>query len=92
MDEIVGTEASNVISAYSEYHVERLAGLSRTQLRYWDKTGFFSPRFGMRIDAAPYSRVYSFGDVVGLRTLAILRKEHRVSLRHLRQVADRLIP
>ncbi len=90
MDEIVGTDASNVISAFSEYHVGRLTGLSTTQLRYWDKTGFFSPRYGYEDRRSPYSRVYSFRDVVGLRTLAILRKEHRVSLQHLRQVADRL--
>ncbi|HEX9648262.1 MAG TPA: MerR family transcriptional regulator, partial [Alphaproteobacteria bacterium] len=83
-------EGDNVVRAFSESHVERLTGLSKGQLRYWDKTGFFSPRYGYENRRSPYSRVYSFRDVVGLKTLAILRKDYRVSLQHLRQAASEL--
>jgi DNA-binding transcriptional MerR regulator len=78
----------NVIRAFSEEHVVRLTGLSKSQLRYWDKTGFFAPSYSK--NRGPYGRVYSFRDVVGLRTLSVLRKQHKVSLQHLRRVAERL--
>jgi DNA-binding transcriptional MerR regulator len=66
----------------------RLTGLSKSQLRYWDKTGFFAPSYSKR--RGVYGRVYTFRDVVGLRTLSVLRNEHKVSLQHLRQVAESL--
>ena len=37
--------SDNVIAAFSEEHVSRLTGLSKTQLRYWDQTGFFTPSY-----------------------------------------------
>lgn len=77
----------NVIRAFSEDHVGRLTGLSKSQLRYWDKTGFFSPTTKSR---GPYNRTYSFRDIVGLRTLGLLRKQYQVSLQHLRKVAEDL--
>ena len=79
---------SNVLRAFSEEHVMRLTGLSKSQLRYWDKTGFFAPSYSKR--RGVYGRVYTFRDVVGLRTLSVLRNEHKVSLQHLRQVAESL--
>lgn len=79
-----------VVAAFTEDYVERLAGLSKKQLRYWDKTGFFSPSLGDDERGNPYARIYSFRDVVGLRTLGILRNQHDVPLQHLRQVAKAL--
>jgi DNA-binding transcriptional MerR regulator len=79
---------SNVIRAFSDDHVMRLTDLSKSQLRYWDKTGFFAPSYSKH--HGPHGRVYSFRDVVGLRTIAVLRKHHKVSLQHLRQVAEKL--
>ena len=85
------TDPETVVLAFGEEHVERLTKLTRNQLRYWDRTGFFSPAYAEEGEQhTPYSRVYSFRDVVGLRTLGILRKHHNVSLQHLRQVADLL--
>lgn len=85
------TNQENVVLAFGEEHVERLTKLTRNQLRYWDRTEFFSPTYAGEGDQrSPYSRVYSFRDVVGLRTLGILRKDHNVSLQHLRQVAEEL--
>ncbi len=62
----------------------RLTGLSVRQLRYWDETGFFTPEFADEDRRQPYSRVYSFRDVVGLRTLAQLRES--VPLQELRKI------
>jgi hypothetical protein len=36
-------DAENVISAFSEDQAERLTGITTSQLRYWAKTGFFTP-------------------------------------------------
>jgi DNA-binding transcriptional MerR regulator len=85
-----GAEASNVIQAFSADQAVRLTSLSKGQLRYWDQTGFFRPRHASENRRVPFSRIYSFRDVVGLKTLAMLRKEHGVSLQHLRRVAEKL--
>jgi uncharacterized protein (DUF433 family) len=80
----------NVIFAFGADHVTRLTGLSKGQLRYWDNTRFFRPRYAFEYRRSPFSRVYSFKDVVGLRTLGILRKTHRIPLQNLRKVAQEL--
>lgn len=81
----------SVIFAFTAEQVQRLTGLSDAQLRKWDNAGFFRPDFAARNRRSPYSRIYSFEDVVGLRVLAILRKEHKVPPAHLREVAARLV-
>jgi uncharacterized protein (DUF433 family) len=83
-------EVVSVIRAFSADHVVRLTGLSMRQLRYWDDTGFFRPRYASEDRRSPYGRVYSFRDVVGLRTLCVLRKRHKVPLQHLRKTAEEL--
>lgn len=69
------------IRAFNADQVCNLTGLSKRQLAYWDKTGFFIPEVESR-RRGPYSRLYSFRDVVGLRTIAQLHG--RVSLQSLR--------
>lgn len=81
---------SNVIKAFSAEQAERLTGLSSAQLREWDAAGFFQPSFAAENRKSPYSRIYSFEDIVGLRVLSILRNTHRVSLQHLKAVARTL--
>lgn len=83
-------EMSNVVSAFSEEHVERLTGVTRQQLRYWDRTGFYKPAFGDENRRSAYSRIYSFKDITSLRVLNMLRNQHNVPLQHLRKVADEL--
>lgn len=83
--------SDNVIGAFSADQVVRLTSLSRGQLSYWDRTGFFSPQYASENTRDPYSRVYSFRDIVGLRTIAILRKEYHVSLPRLRKTAADLV-
>lgn len=81
---------ADVVRIFSANHVVRLTGLSHRQLSYWDETGFFTPHFAFENRRSPFSRVYSFQDVVGLRTIAILRKKYRISLQELRKVAREL--
>lgn len=80
----------SVIRAFSAFHVRRLTGLSVRQLSYWDSTGFFTPRYASDNRRSPFSRVYSFEDLVGLRVIAILRNESRIPLQRLRKVAEDL--
>jgi uncharacterized protein (DUF433 family) len=81
---------SNVIAAFSAEQVEQLTGLNKRRLMYWDRTGFFAPSYGDDDRRSPYSRIYSFRDVVGLRTLYRLTEEFHCSLQHLRKVAEKL--
>lgn len=76
------------IVAFAADHVRRLTGLSLRQIRYWDDTAFFSPTFVDGHRKRAFGRIYSFRDVVGLRTIAILRKQHRIPLQELRRVGE----
>jgi uncharacterized protein (DUF433 family) len=80
----------SVIRAFSAVHVCRLTGLSQRQLSYWDGTRFFSPYYASENRRSPFSRVYSFEDLVGLRVIAILRKKYEIPLQTLRRVAEEL--
>jgi uncharacterized protein (DUF433 family)/DNA-binding transcriptional MerR regulator len=78
------------ILAFSTYQVGQLTGLSLRQLSYWDSTGFFSPEYAPGYQASAFTRVYSFRDVVGLYTIALLRKRHHFPLQQLRRVGEYL--
>ncbi len=65
--------------AFTEDQVRGLSGLSLRQIRYWNKTGFFKP-------SAHGGLFYSFRDLVGLRTIANLRKT--VPLQELRKIGE----
>jgi uncharacterized protein (DUF433 family) len=78
----------DVIAAFNLEQVSKLTGLSDSQLISWDRADFFRPSLAYENRRSPYSRIYSFEDVVGLRTLGILRG--RVSMQHLKKAAKRL--
>lgn len=61
--------------AFTADTVAQLTGLSVRQLHRWDRAGFFVPSFADPDRRRPHSRVYSFADVVGLRTIARLRQQ-----------------
>ena len=82
--------ADIILRAFSEDTVKRLTGLTTSQLRYWDRTGFFAPEFADDNRRLAYSRLYSFRDIVALRTLSVLRNQFSVPLQHLRKVAQKL--
>src|SRR5580692_6663613 len=66
-----------------------LCRISARQLSRWNATGFFKPRYAEN-EKRPFNRIYSFRDVVGLRTLGMLRNEHNVPLKELRRIGDEL--
>jgi uncharacterized protein (DUF433 family) len=74
------------LAAFTAENVCRLTKLSPRQVRYWAKTGFFAPSFLNDRRRRAFGRIYSFRDVVGLRTIAMLRNEHGVPLQELRRV------
>lgn len=82
--------AETVMAAFSEEQVERLTGLTKSQLRYWDRTGFYQPAYADENRRVAYSRIYSFLDIVALRTLGVLRNQYSVPLQQLRKVAEKL--
>src|SRR5689334_7967186 len=73
--------------AFSPDQVKAVSGLSTRQLRYWKDTGCFVPEYASRRGPA---QIYSFRDVVGLYTVARLRKEYRFSLQELRPIGEYL--
>src|SRR5260370_29558233 len=83
-------DIGSVLAAFSEEHVSRVTGLSIVRLRYWARTGFFQPSFVEDDPRLPYSRFYSFKQVVALRALEMLRVQNGVPLQHLRKVAEKL--
>jgi uncharacterized protein (DUF433 family) len=74
------------LAAFTSEHVCRLTGLSARQLSYWNDTGFFSPTLIDDLKRRAFGRIYAFRDVVGLRTIAILRNKHEIPLQELRRV------
>jgi uncharacterized protein (DUF433 family) len=83
-------EITNIVSAFSADQVVKLTGLTIRQLSYWDSLKFFQPEYATEDRRSPYSRIYSLKDVVGLRTLSVLKSEYKCSLLHLREVAKKL--
>jgi DNA-binding transcriptional MerR regulator len=79
------------ILAFTAENVCRLTGLSSHQLRYWDATDFFSPELLDEYRGRTFGRIYSFRDVVGLRTISVLRNQHRIPLQELRRVGEWLL-
>ncbi len=82
--------SAEVIGAFSEEHVAILAGVSRHQLRQWDRNGLLSPSYGVHEPHVPFGRIYSFRDLVSARVLGELRNRHRVSVAHLLATSKQL--
>jgi uncharacterized protein (DUF433 family) len=66
-----------------------LCRISSRQLSRWNATGFFKPRYAEN-EKRPFNRIYSFRDVVGLRTIGMLRNKYEVPLKELRRIGDEL--
>jgi len=81
---------ATIIRAFSAEHASRLTQVSPKQLADWDRDGFFPPEHASEDRGEALSRIYSFQDIVGLRTLAILRKKYKVPYSHLKEVAPEL--
>jgi uncharacterized protein (DUF433 family) len=77
------------LGLFTAEQVCELCKISSGQLSYWDKTEFFEPRYADDLKR-PFNRVYSFRDVVGLRTVGLLRSKYNVSLSDLRRISEDL--
>lgn len=84
------SSVSVVVAAFTDEQAERLTGVSKRQLRYWDRTQFFVPSMVDGEGRSPYSRLYTFRDLVSLKVIHALRNEASVSLTHLREVKEKL--
>lgn len=80
----------HAIGAFSADHAQRLSNVSLAQLRSWHRNGFLPASFADQASKAPFSRVYSFKDIVTLRVLHQLRNVHQVSMPELKKVAQAL--
>jgi DNA-binding transcriptional MerR regulator len=69
------------LEAFSIDHAEAVTKLTRSRLIRWDRLGFFSPEYLDDEDKGnPYSRIYSYEDLVGLRMLRSLILDYHVSI------------
>lgn len=84
------SDGSQLIAAFTDEQAARLTGISVNQLRYWDRQNFFNPSMVFGERRTPFSRLYSFRDLVSLRVINALRNEAKVSLQQLREVKERL--
>src|SRR5262245_2436479 len=73
---------------FTTQQVQRLAGVSLRMLRYWEQTDVFSATYIDERTRVPYRRIYTFRDLVSLRTLAVLRRKYRVRLDELRKAGQ----
>ncbi|MDP9439036.1 MAG: DUF433 domain-containing protein [Actinomycetota bacterium] len=64
--------------------------MSERRIRYWDKTGVLVPSLAQGSRRSAFSRIYTFRDLVGLRSLGQLRDRYRFSLQQLRQIGEML--
>lgn len=76
-----------VTMAFTASQIATLAGISVDRLRYWERTKAFEPERAKRIVSGPYSRIYSFQDLVNIRVMARLRIEHNIDLAQLRRIS-----
>lgn len=79
-----------VLLAFTLEHAACVTGLTESRIRYWDTTRVVQPSLVNEHSGGAYSRIYSFRDLVALRTVADLRQRFGVSLQKLRAVGDQL--
>lgn len=80
-----------ILGAFSEEQVSNLTGLSRAQLRAWNRRDFIRPEFKIPDGGTrPYTYIYSFKDLLKLRVLNQLRNVHNVPMKELERV-ERLL-
>lgn len=82
---------TSIIGAFSEEQVSKLTGLSRAQLRGWNRRNFIRPEFKVGDNPRePYTFIYSFKDLLKLRVLNELRNVFSVPMHELERVEGEL--
>lgn len=78
---------ASILGAFSEEQVSNLTGLTRGQLRAWNRKDFIRPEFKVAGGGTrPYTYIYSFKDLLKLRVLNQLRNIHNVPMKELERV------
>lgn len=72
------------IGLFSAEQACKLAHITEKQLRHWARSEFYQPEL-FDEDGGPFSHIYSFRDVVSLRTIGVLRNKHKIPLSALRR-------
>lgn len=73
------------LATFSAENAAALCGVSLRQLRYWDDEGVFPASY-----RGPQGRFYTFRDILGLRTLGVLRNQYKLSLQYLKDAGEKL--
>lgn len=77
-----------VFKAYTTKQAAKVVKVSPRRIAYWARQGVLVPSV-LSVPGAPIAHsLYSFADLVGLRTLGILRDRYGLSLQSLRQAAE----
>lgn len=80
----------SAILAFTLEQAARVAKVSKRRVSYWASRGVLVPSVLYDTESRPKRYLYSFQDVVGLRTLGILRDQFNLSLQQLRKANDYL--
>jgi uncharacterized protein (DUF433 family) len=84
---MINAPHSGILGAFSEEQVSHLTGLSRSQLRAWNRRAYIRPEFKVAGGGnRPYTYIYSFKDLLKLRVLNQLRNVHNVPMKELERV------
>ncbi len=79
---------TNVTKAFTLEQAAKLGQISTRQASYWAHEGILVPSILYDRKRRPIRYLYSFADVVGLRTIGMLRNKYHVSLQSIRKAAN----
>lgn len=75
----------SVIRAFTLEQAANIAHISERRARYWAGENVLVPHVVYDITQSPHRYLYDFTDVVGLRTLGLLRDKYNLPLQQLRK-------
>lgn len=67
------------IVALDSERVSRLTGIPKSTLTHWENRGVFRASYVDPNPNVPFRRIYAFRDIVSLRTLALIRRDAKVT-------------
>lgn len=75
----------SVIKAFTLDQAATITSVSKRRAAYWARHGILVPSRAYDVDHLPHRYLYDFVDLVGLRTLGMLRDSYNLSLQQLRR-------
>ena len=76
----------SVTRAFTLDQATAITGISKRRAAYWARHGIVVPSIAYETARHPHHYLYDFVDLVGLRTLGMLRDTYKLSLQQLRKV------